>query len=193
SIQLINGPDVAHSTVQPHQLLDFLGGRLASHFIGDAVSFSEKMYALDTAPDRDGWYRVNSFFCRADTWQAVLARLVLAGDVILMDLRGFSSDNAGCVHELRHLIDFVPLSRCVFLVDETTDLAFARQTLDHAWKDMRAGSPNRSKTPDAVTLHQFTSGGRALRALLRRLCDAASAVGDVAPLLAGKPTYGQAL
>ena len=38
SIQLITGPDVAHSTVQPHQLLDFLTGRLERHFIGDARS-----------------------------------------------------------------------------------------------------------------------------------------------------------
>ena len=108
SIQLITGPDVAHSTVQPHQLLDFLSGRLAGHFIGDARSLEDRLKRQDRAADRDGWYRVNSFFCRADAWQAALAKLVGEGDAILMDLRSFSSRNAGCVHELRHLIHRIP-------------------------------------------------------------------------------------
>ena len=96
-MQLITGPDVAHSVVQPHQLLDFVSGRLANHFIADARTLEARMAQRDRAPDRDGWYRVNSFFCRADTWQAVLARLVGEDDVILMDLRSFSARNAGCV------------------------------------------------------------------------------------------------
>jgi hypothetical protein len=172
SMQLITGPDVAHSTVQPHQLLDFLTGRLERHFIGDARSLEARLDLLDRAPDRDGWYRINNFFCRADAWKAVLTRLVREGDVVLMDLRSFAARNAGCEHELRHLIEFVPLARCVFIVDGTTDLAHLRSVLDEAWRSMGAASPNRDASPAAVDVHPFDAGPGSLRELLRRVCAA---------------------
>lgn len=172
SLHLITGPDVAHSTVQPHQLLDFVAGRLASHFVGDAHTLEQRMQQRDTAPDRDGWYRINNFFCHADTWQAVLARLVQGGDVVLMDLRSFTAQHAGCVHELRHLVNFVPLGRCVLLFDASTDLAFVRETLQQAWRDIDPRSPNRTMSPEALALHRFEAGQPALHQLLRRLCDA---------------------
>lgn len=173
SMQLITGPDLAQSTAQPHQLLDFVTGRLASHFIGDARTLETRLALLDRAPDRDGWYRVNNFFCRADAWQAVLARLVQQGDVVLMDLRSFSAHNAGCVHELRHLVEFVPLARCVFIVDRTTDIDYLRSVLHEAWAGLGATSPNRQATAESVELHAYDSGSRALRSLLHRLCHAA--------------------
>ena len=172
SLQLITGPDVAQSTVQPHQLLDFLSGRLADHFVVDGHALEPLMAQRDTKPDRDGWFRVNNFFCHADTWRDVLARLVLDGDTVLMDLRSFSADNAGCVHALQHLVNFVPLGRCVLLIDASTDQAFVRHTLREAWCSLHAESPNRAADPDAVTLHRFDSGQAALRLLLRQLCEA---------------------
>lgn len=173
SIDLITGPDIAHSTVQPHQLLDFLAGRLATHFVASATTLHERMRQRDTAPDRDGWFRVNNFFCHADTWERVLPRLVQGGAVVLMDLRNFSGYNAGCVHELRHLVSFVPLRRCVLVVDETTDQAFMRQTLEQAWQAMPEQSPNRSALSSDVNLHHLDSGAQSLRELLQRLCNAA--------------------
>jgi len=175
SMQLITGPDVAHSTVQPHQLLDFIAGRLASHFIGGGGTLAARMSLQDRAADRDGWFRVNNYFCRADAWQAVLARLVGEGDAILMDLRSFSSRNAGCVHELRHLLHRVPLDRCVFVIDETTDQVYLRRIVDDEWKRLSTDSPNRSFAPERMPLHRFDSGSAALEALLQRLCRAASA------------------
>jgi hypothetical protein len=172
SMQLITGPDVAHSVVQPHQLLDFVSGRLATHFVSDARAVEARMDLRDRAPDRDAWYRVNSFFCRADTWQAVLARLVGDGDVILMDLRSFTAQNAGCVHELRHLVQFVPLGRCVFIVDASTEVADLRAVLGEAWIGLAEGAPNRSIDPGAVALHRVDSPRAALPQLLRALCAA---------------------
>ena len=173
SMQLITGPDVAHSVVQPHQLLDFVSGRLARHFIADARTLEQRMAQRDRAPDRDGWYRVNSFFCRADTWQAVLARLVSDGDVILMDLRSFSARNAGCVHEIRHLVEFVPLGRCVFVVDASTDVGDLRAVLQEAASGLAEGAPNRLIDAGAIALHRVDSPDAALPQLLRTLCAAA--------------------
>lgn len=173
SIDLITGPDIAHSTVQPHQLLDFLAGRLATHFVASATTLDERLRQRDTAPDRDGWFRVNNFFCHADTWERALPRLVQGGAVVLMDLRNFAGHNAGCAHELRHLVGFVPLRRCVLVVDETTDQAFLHQTLEDAWKAMPAQSPNRAALSSEVNLHHLGAGPQSLLALLQRLCDAA--------------------
>jgi hypothetical protein len=39
SIQMIAGPDLATTTVEPHEFLDFLRGRLARRFI-DGTSFA---------------------------------------------------------------------------------------------------------------------------------------------------------
>ena len=172
AIQLITGPDVAHSTVQPHQLLDFLAGRLATHFIGDLDSLEQRMRERDQAPDREGLFRINNFFCHSDTWQAVLARLVSEGDVVLMDLRSFSERNAGCVHELRYLANFVPLQRCVLLTDDSTDQAFVLSTLRDAWLSLDPASPNRHSGPEAVRLDRLEPGSAGLRRLLLRLCEA---------------------
>jgi len=90
-----------------------------------------------------------------------------------MDLRNFSAENAGCVHELQHLVGYVPLRRCVLVVDKTTDLAFLRQTLEDAWLGMPAQSPNRLALSSEVKLHHLGSGAQSLRDLLQRLCDAA--------------------
>jgi hypothetical protein len=174
SMQLITGPDIAHSTVQPHQLLDFLTGRLDRHFINDTRSLETRLDLIDRDPDRDGWYRINNFFCRNETWKAVLAQLVRQGDVVLMDLRSFSARNAGSEHELRHLIEFVPLVRCVFIVDRTTDIAYLRSVLDEAWRLIGTASPNCNASPDAVNVEPFDAGPVAMRELLRRLCSVAS-------------------
>jgi hypothetical protein len=172
SMQLIAGPDLAQSTAQPHQLLDFVAGRLSRHFIGDARGVEAAMADVDRAADRDGWFRVHSFFCRADSWQAVLARMVGQGDVVLMDLRSFSASNAGCEHELRHLIGRVPLSRCVFVVDRSTDQAHLRGLVAEALAAVDERSPNRGVRSDALAVHSFTRGAAGLKSLLQRLCDA---------------------
>ena len=172
SMQLIAGPDLAQSTAQPHQLLDFVSGRLSRHFIGDPTGAGAQLSDVERAADRDGWYRVHSFFCRADTWQAVLARMVAQGDVVLMDLRSFSAQNAGCEHELRYLVERVPLGRCVFVVDATTDDAHLQALLAQALGDLDEKSPNRGVRADGIAVHPFTSGAAGLKPLLRRLCDA---------------------
>ncbi|MGH8676208.1 MAG: hypothetical protein ACREVG_18115, partial [Burkholderiales bacterium] len=175
SLQLIAGPDVARSIVEPHQFLDFVSGRLARHFLRDRASLERRMHALDRAPDRDGRYRINSSFCLADTWESALLRLIQQGDVVLMDVRSFSERNAGCVRELRYLVDLVPLQRCTFIVDATTDMEFLRATLSSAWADAGPGSPNRSASPDEAPLHRFERGRSSIPGLLRRLCQATAA------------------
>lgn len=85
-------------------------------------------------PYGDGRFRVNDFFCHEDTWQMVLSRLVSDSHAVLMELRGFSTQNAGVVFEIQELINVVSVARVVFVVDETTDEQLLRRTLWQSWE-----------------------------------------------------------
>ena len=181
SIHLIAGPDLAATTIEPHEFLDFLGGTLARRFIDGPDTLNRRISEMDLKPDPDGRFRVNDFFCHEDTWQMTLFRLVGESDAVLMDLRSFSEQNAGVVYEINELIDLVPLERIVFVVDETTDEQFLRQTIQGAWDRISPTSPNRSSTPEQLRLFRFMgSHDGELRHLLATLSNAtkSSTVGD---------------
>ena len=91
------------------------------------------MDQLDLQPDGDGQFRVTEFFCHDDTWKLTLARLADDSDAVLMDLRAFSQSNAGCIFEISELFNLVPLQRLVFILDESTDQKFMRETMLEAW------------------------------------------------------------
>jgi hypothetical protein len=174
NIRLIAGPDLATTTVEPHEFLDFLTGKLARRFIDGPQTLGLRISEMDLEPDRDGRFRVSDFFCYEDTWQMVLSRLVGESDAVLMDLRGFSSQNRGVTFEINELINVVPLGRVVFVIDDTTDERFLRQTVQESWERMRPTSPNRSSTPAQLRLFRYTgSRGGELRQLLHTLCGAA--------------------
>jgi hypothetical protein len=173
NVQLITGPDLAHSTVQPHQFLDFLSGGLSRHFVRDRASLESRLAECDLAPDPDGRFRINNFFCYADSWQAALPGLVGKRNIVLMDLRSFSAANAGCVHELRFLVQEVPLNRCVLVIDNTTDAHFLERTLQEAAARLPAGSLNDGRLALEPMLYRLGAGRKPVHGLMRRLCDAA--------------------
>jgi hypothetical protein len=176
SIRLIAGPDLATTTVEPHEFLDFLGGKLARRFIDGPKALDLRISEADLEPDRDGRFRVNDFFCHDDTWRMVLSRLVSESDAVLMDLRGFSPQNRGVAFEINEVVNVVPLERVVFVVDDTTDERFLEQTVQESWDQMRPTSPNRASTSGGLRLFRFTgSRGGELRRLLRAMCGAALA------------------
>lgn len=172
-VRLIAGPDLAMATVEPHEFLDFVSGRLDRQFIDGPEALTRRLKELDTRPDFDGRFRVNDFFCHDDTWQMTLARLVGTSDVVLMDLRGFSPQNAGCAYELHELVGTAPLERVVIAMDATTDTGFLERTLRDAWGAMPPGSPNRSAKAEAKIVRLPPSSDQGLFALLGLLCAAA--------------------
>ena len=74
-IRLIAGPDLATSTVEPHEFLDFLSGKLGRRFISGPETLARRLSETEQRRDFDGRYRVDDFFCHDDTWQMVLKRL----------------------------------------------------------------------------------------------------------------------
>jgi hypothetical protein len=142
SISLIAGPDLVTATVEPHEFLDFVGGRLSRRFVQGETDLEARLSHLDAQPDPDGRYRVNEFFCRADTWQMTMQRLSGRSDAVLMDLRSFASNNRGCIYELRQLMNIVPLDRLILVIDGSTDRNFLETTVGEIWQNLEPESPN---------------------------------------------------
>jgi hypothetical protein len=142
SIAQIAGPDLLKATVQPHEFLDFMSGKLARRFIDGPKELDLRLSETDVTSDAEGRFRVNDFFCHDDSWKFVLDRLVRDTDAVLMDLRGFSPQNAGCVFEIEELINVFPIGRAVFIVDDTTDKSFLSATVKQALGKMSSTSPN---------------------------------------------------
>ncbi len=175
NVQLIAGTDLATSTVSPHQFLDFLSGRLSRSFIGDEQAADHNLQNLDCLPDADGRFRINDFFCHADTWRSVLYRLVNSTEAVLMDLRNFTKNNSGCIFELETLLNTVPLKRLILVVDATTDSNFLAQVLQESCRNLRPGSPNAGiSASDVRPLTLPTLKSSQLDELLQRLCHAVS-------------------
>lgn len=175
STQLIAGSDSATSPIEPHEFLDFLGGKLARRFIDSGQTLDLRIDQMDLAPDREGQFRMTEFFCHDDTWKLTLARLADESDAVLMDLGGFSEQIAGCVAEINELFNLVPLRRVVFAVDETTDQPHLRQTMQQAWAQLKDRSPNHRLSAGQVSLVELSGmSADGFHNLLYALCAAAS-------------------
>jgi hypothetical protein len=98
-------------------------------------------------------------------------------DLVLMDVRGFSPDNKGCVFELQSLIARVPLDKITLLTDATTDLTFLRQTLDTCW---RAAENRSARAGEAGSLVLLDTKGRDLLAVDTLMALADEALGPTA-------------
>ena len=172
NIDMIAGPDLVTTAVEPHEFLDFVGGRLSRQFVRDEADLERRFTARALGPDPDGRHRVNEFFCHDDTWRPTMLRLAQAADVVLMDLRGFTPQNQGCRYELQQLLDFVALERVLVLIDADAPRDFIEGTLQTLWQASRADSPNRAAMPARLRLLEDrgeTTVARLVDALLEAL------------------------
>jgi hypothetical protein len=170
-IMLIAGPDLVTTTVEPHEFLDFLGGGLSRQFVKDRLDLARRLEKMDIGMDPDLRYRVNEFFCHADTWQMTMRELAARADAVLMDLRSFAPQNQGCLFELGELLNSVDLRRVVFVIDATTDRRFLESSLANLWTGVAAESPNRKASEPAARLFDLSvrHDERAVRGLFAAL------------------------
>lgn len=120
--ELIVGTDLALRVIDTDDLVAFLGDRLPDRFITSVDQIESRVAAFELSPDVDGRHRINKCFCTAGSWRAALDVLVQRCEVVLMDLRGFGSDNSGCSHELKVLSRVSGKLRVVTLTDKATDI-----------------------------------------------------------------------
>ena len=103
--------------------------RLAERFVVSPADVARRIAVFDLAADIDGRYRINECYCHDTTWQDALAALIRYSDVVLMDLRGFQAQNAGCRYELTTLAQSLHELRVVVLTDSETDRAAAQEAI----------------------------------------------------------------
>ena len=108
---------------------EYLARRIRRQFIKDDSDLGHPLANLDLRTDPDGRYRINQFFCFANTWQNAVRLLSQQAGMVLMDLRNFSANNKGCLYELEMLREHVHPNRMLLLVDSTTDWPFVEATL----------------------------------------------------------------
>jgi hypothetical protein len=178
-IALIAAPDLASRSIDPSKLLAFVSGQLKQRFIIEPADLDRRIHAVDDRPDVDGSYRVDELFCGKDTWQPAVLSLMGNCDLVVMDLRGLSPDNKGCVFELQSLVAHVPLGKIMLLTDATTDVAFLRQTLDTCW---RAAESRSARAGEAGSLVLLDTKGRDLVAVDTLMALADEALGQPATL-----------
>jgi hypothetical protein len=133
-VQMIAGVDLATRTADPGDMLAFVGGRLDERYVATPDEAGHRVGGLDMQPDPDGRFRVNEVYCHDDTWRSTLQALLDTNDIVLMDLRGFSSVNAGCVFELEQLVSRLAPEKIVFVYDQTTDLRLLGNCLGDGWQ-----------------------------------------------------------
>jgi hypothetical protein len=149
---MIAGPDLATSTVEPHEFLDFIAGRLQRRFIGSPAALEQRLAETDFRRDPDGRYRKSSFFCHDDTWKMVVHRLARDSDAVL---RGFTEKARGCIYEISELLDAVPLERIVFVIDRTSNEISLAQVFSNSWAKLGVTSPNRADLTPHIRLVRF--------------------------------------
>lgn len=141
-IAMIGAPDLASSTIDPDEFLDFLAGRLRERFIVDPAEVPARLAAMDERCDFDARWRVTELFCGNDAWRAAVLGLMARSDLVAMDLRDFGPDNQGCIFELQALIDLIPAARVALLVDESTRREFLQATIAACVTRVPITSPN---------------------------------------------------
>ena len=172
-IHLIAGADSATANLDLSEAVRYLTGRFRSLYVSSDADLDRRLANLDCAPDPDGRYRINDFFCFDDTWKRTFAELLLRSDAVLVDLSSYGPENAGVAFELAHLLGSRPLDSFVLVTDRRTDVEHLRATLQSLWRRLDSSLPNAQlEQPVLRILHRPRSGR-----LVAALCDAAVAGG----------------
>jgi hypothetical protein len=173
SIRLIAGTDLVDTTIEPYEFFEFLSGRLSRAFVKDREDLERRLSGDEPSPDPDGLYRIEDFFCHLDTWQMTVAYLASQADVVLMDLRGFSSASQGCTYEIGMLLNSVSVHHVVLMVDSSTDQVHLEETLRSAWSRLPKSSPNAGAGRHELYLVAVSGQQRTLEGMLGLLCEKA--------------------
>lgn len=120
-VQLIAGTDLARRNIEPLYFASFLAGKLNKLFVSSRADLQKQLTELDDTTDPEKRFPIHQFYCTQDTWMAAMQALTDRSDIVLMDVRSFSANNAGCRFELQYLAQHHPNKRVFLLVDKTTD------------------------------------------------------------------------
>ena len=171
-IDLIAAADLAVRALGSRMIEAFLVRRVDAQFLRTADDVARRVGHLRGTIEGDARYPINDIYCHGDAWQHAVRRLAPESDAVLMDLRGFTRRNRGCVFELTELVRTVPRGRVVLLVDRTTDVAAADEIAATAWSQ-RVPADGLAPAPALTVLRVTGARRRDSEALFRLLLEAA--------------------
>ena len=171
-VQLIAGPDLATASLEPHEFLDHVRGRLDRRFVVDAADLERRLADGHGHRDRDGRFRSEGFFCHDDTWRLTVRRLASGCALVLLDARGFTGRDRGLAWELTTLVQHEPLERVVVSVDETTDPEAVLEVVRAAADHLPSTSPNHGRDVLTVRVLRLDDPPPGLDPYLVTLCAA---------------------
>ena len=173
-VDLITGTDLAMRGLASITLEAFLLRRLDGQFLKSSEEVDLRLKSLRGELEGDVRFPVNSINCYANAWHKAVTELASNTDAVLLDLRGFTRKNEGCVFELTYLVQHIYLRRCVMLVDRTTEMSSLQEVAQAAWAGLPVDSPNAQEpTPEILTLKLEKLSKAATRALFLLLLGAA--------------------
>lgn len=173
-IDLIAGTDLAERTLGARMLEAFLLRRTDQMFLRTPEDVDKRLANLHSQLEGDARYPVNSVYCYASAWREAVGRLAPESDAVLMDLRGFSVTNQGCIFELTWIVQRLRLSKIVLLTDASTDFLTLEATLREAWSKLPASSPSAKDQAAKLTVAEVKRRGSAERGLFALLLNAAA-------------------
>ncbi|MEO1435323.1 MAG: hypothetical protein AAFV80_07280 [Bacteroidota bacterium] len=135
SITCIAAPDVSIHQLDSDIGFDLLFDRLGFRFL---VQDEATWVGRHIGSNQPGI--VIEDHCFDDTWEFAVKSMFTQHSTVLMDLRGFTAQRKGCIHELGILRDHYAMESVVFLVDESTDIDFLQHTLRELWKQFPVNS-----------------------------------------------------
>jgi hypothetical protein len=144
AVDFLARSDVASRTLRSSMLEAFLLRHTADQYLKTDEEVDKRLLDLRSEVEGDARYPVNGVYCYDSVWKRACIRLVQDAAVVLMDLRGFTSESRGCVWELDHLVKHTPLRRILLLVDGNTDLVALKREAQAAWAHLPLDSPNTS-------------------------------------------------
>jgi hypothetical protein len=151
-IDLIAGTDLAMRTLGSRMIEAFLLRRADQQFLETAAEVDRRLEHLHSRLEGDARYPINNVYCYATAWQRAVERLALRSDVVLMDLRGFTNRNQGCMIELTLVVQRIPLSHIVLLTDFSSDYQQLEQVAQAAWAQLPPKSPNAGLCEPVLTV-----------------------------------------
>ena len=117
--------------------------RISRSYAKDHESIKRKIAKVMEKPRKqDMTFKNLPMFCFDNTWQLAVSEFIKNSKVILMDLRGFSSERKGCEYEIDFLLDTFPINGILFLVDVASDKHLVQTTINERWEYLRINSPN---------------------------------------------------
>lgn len=173
-IDLIAGTDLAERTLGARMLEAFLLRRTDQMFLRTPDDVDKRLANLRSHLEGDARYPVNSVYCYSSAWREAVERLAPESDAVLMDLRGFTASNQGCIFELTWIVQRLKLSKIVLLTDGSTDFVTLETTVRDAWSKLPASSPSANDQAIKLTIAEVERRRSAERGLFALLLSAAA-------------------